>query len=67
MGNAGLYMFVDYFAGVGIVEEVPVAEDGVAEYLLCFFVYGVDGEGAAGGAVADGEEGAFGEAGGVVV
>ena len=60
-------MLVDDLSSVLIVEEMPVAEDGVAEGLLRGFIYGVEGEVAGGGAVGDVEKGVFAEAGGVVV
>ena len=42
MGNGDL--LIHQFAGVGLVEEVPVAECWVAEQFLGLFVQGVDGE-----------------------
>ena len=59
-------MIVHDFAGVFIVEEVPVAADWVAEGFFSGGVHSVKVEGAA-GVVGDVEEGVFGEAGGVVV
>ena len=54
-------------SGVRFVEEMPVAEDGVADLFCGLLIYGVDGEGAAGRGVADVEEGVFDEAFGMVV
>ena len=61
------YVLIDKFPSVFVVEEVPVAEDGVAEGLRCGVVNGVDGEVAGWGSVGDVEEDVFEEAGGVVV
>ena len=58
---------VHHRACVGIVEEMPVAEDGIAEHLLCHLVYGVDGEVAHGGIVGDVYEDKFAKAVWVVI